>query len=205
MNGNLLVSRDFYNYPGADLEVFGYNVAGKLDETKFVNLLFSPAQLKTLTDTFRDKLAASLTGGPKDTAAKDKAQDDLLDALNADANIVEVVVKQDLELLLSTGYQPISNNRASSPLADTAVVSLANYGSTQVLLRLLNVPNAKSYRVQTSADNGKTWQEAIISTQARRIVLKDLVPGTTYLVRAQAIGGSTGKSNWCSPLPIMST
>jgi hypothetical protein len=29
--------------------------------------------------------------------------------------------------------------------------------------------------------------------------------GTTYLVRAQAIGGSMGKSNWCSPLPIMST
>ncbi len=38
-----------------------------------------------------------------------------------------------------------------------------------------------------------------------RIVISNLVPGTTYLVRARAIGGSTGASNWTSPGSIMST
>jgi len=59
--------------------------------------------------------------------------------------------------------------------------------------------------VQTSADNGKTWQDAVVPTKAIRIVIPNLVPGATYLVRARAIGGSTGASNWTSPGSIMST
>jgi len=47
--------------------------------------------------------------------------------------------------------------------------------------------------------------EVCLSTQARRIVLSNLVPGTTYAVRARAIGGSTGASNWTGPGSIMST
>ncbi len=57
----------------------------------------------------------------------------------------------------------------------------------------------------SSVDGGKTWQEAGLPTKAFRIVLDNLVPGTTYLVRARAIGGSTGASNWTSPGSIMST
>ena len=138
-------------------------------------------------------------------AAKDKEFDALTDALNADANIVENIVGNDLEMLLATGYLPVSTNRASSPLDDTAIVSLLNNGTTQALLQLLPVRNAKSYQLQTSTDGGKTWLEAGISTQARRIVLPNLVPGTTYFVRARAIGGSTGASSWTNPGSIMST
>ena len=47
--------------------------------------------------------------------------------------------------------------------------------------------------------------DSTVSTQARRIVLTNLVPGTTYAVRARAIGGSTGASNWTAPGSIMST
>jgi len=32
--------------------------------------------------------------------------------------------------------------------------------------------------------------------QARRILLKDLTPGTLYEIRVRAIGGSTGYSDW---------
>jgi hypothetical protein len=90
-------------------------------------------------------------------------------------------------------------------LDDTAITGLFNNGTTQVLLRLQPVVNAKSYQVQTSVDNGKTWLEAGISTKALRIVIPNLVPGTTYQVRARAIGGSTGASNWTAPGTIMST
>jgi hypothetical protein len=36
-------------------------------------------------------------------------------------------------------------------------------------------------------------------------VIPNLVSGTTYLVRARAIGGSTGASGWTGPGSIMST
>ena len=185
--------------------VFGSNIGASLDPTKFVKLTVAPKDITALAADLNAKLAAKMTGGTVATAAKDKAFDALTSALNADANDIENVIGTDLEMLLATGYLPVSTNRASSPLDDTAIVSLLNNGTTQALLLLLPVRNAKSYQLQLSTDGGKTWVEAGISTQARRIVLKSLVPGTTYAVRARAIGGSTGASSWTNPGSIMST
>jgi hypothetical protein len=205
MRASLKVLRNFYQYTAANLVPFGYNIGDSLDVTKFPNLKVAPKDITALTDTLSDKLAATQTGGPVETAAKTKAFDALCDALNADANVVEDTVGDDLEMLLATGYLPASTNHSSSPLDDTSIVSLLNNGTTQALLRLQPVVNAKTYQVQASVDGGKTWVEVCISTQARRIVLTNLVPGTTYAVRARAIGGSTGASNWTSPGSIMST
>ena len=202
---NLTVLRDFYGYNGPKLVVFGGNIAVNIDPTLFPNLPFAPKDIQGMTDSLNAKLAAMNTGGTPETAAKNKAFDALADALNANANIVENVVGINLEMLLNTGYLPASTNRSSSPLDDTSIVSLLNNGTTQLLLQLAPVVNAKSYQVQASADGGKTWAEACISTQARRIVLTGLVPGTTYAVRARAIGGSTGASNWTGSSSIMST
>ena len=202
---NLTVLRNFYEYSKPGLAVFGGNVATNLDPTKFANLPFAPKDIQTMADDLSTKESASITGGMAETAASNKAFDALVKALNADANIVENVVGTDLEMLLNTGYLPVSTNRTSSPLDDTAIVSLLNNGTTQALLQLQPVRNAKSYQVQTSVDGGKTWAEVCISTQARRVTLTNLVPGTTYAVRARAIGGSTGASNWCAAQPIMAT
>jgi hypothetical protein len=180
-------------------------VAVNLDPTKFTNLPVAPKDIKASADDLSAKLAATITGGTVETAAKNNAFDVLSDALNSDANIVEVVAANNMELLLGTGYLPASTNHGSSPLDDTSIVSLLNNGTTQVLLQLLPVRNAKTYQVQTSTDGGKTWVEACISTQARRIAIPNLVPGTTYAIRARAIGGSTGASNWTGSGSIMST
>jgi hypothetical protein len=202
---NLRVLRDYNKYPAPQLITFGYNVAGKLDIVLFPNLPVLPKDVETLVDTLSDKLKATITGGPTETAAKDKAQDAVLEALNLDANIVEVVSKHDLETLLKSGYLPASTNRSSSPLDAPSITSLENFGSTKALLRLSPVNNACSYHVQMSVDGGKTWLEAGISRQARRIVLSNLTPGTNYVVRARAIGGSTGASDWSATSSIMST
>jgi len=201
----LRVLRNFYKYPGPQLVTFSSNIGVSLDPTLFVNLPVAPKDIKAMSDDLNVKLAATITGGTVETAAKDKSFDTLTGSLNSDANIVETVIGNDLEMLLATGFLPVSTNRSSSPLDGTAIVSLLNNGTTQVLVQLLPVRNAKTYQVQTSTDGGKTWVEAGISTQARRIVIPNLVPGTTYAVRARAIGGSTGASNWTSPGSIMST
>jgi hypothetical protein len=201
----LKVLRSFYKYPGQQLIPFGTNVSVNLDPAVFTSLPVAPKDIKTLADALTTALAATITGGTVETEAKNNAFTALADALNKDANCVEDFPGLTLEMLLNTGFLPASTNRASSPLDDTAIVSLLNNGTTQALLQLAPVVNAKTYQVQSSTDGGKTWAEACLSTQARRIVLTGLVPGTTYLVRARAIGGSTGASNWCGSGSIMST
>ena len=205
MRSNLRVLRDFYKYPAPQMVTFGYNIAANLDPLVFLNLPVTPAVLTTLTDTLNTALQATLTGGKIETAAKNTAFDALANALNSDANIVENAVGMNLEMLLTTGYLPVSTSRTSSPLNDTAIAALMNNGTTQVLMRLQPVVNARAYQVQTSLDGGVTWVEATLSSQAQRIVLTGLVPGKTYAVRARAIGGSTGASSWTLSQSIMST
>jgi len=205
MRANLGILRDFYEYNPEHLVTFGINIATNLDPVIFPNLPVSPATLKTLTTTLADKQAATITGGRPAFAARDIAFDALAAALDTDADYVETVVKGNMEMLLGTGYLPVNTNRAASPLDDTAILGLYNNGTTQVLLRLQPVVNAKVYQVQISADGGKTWLEAGLPTKAQRIVIPNLLPGTTYLVRARAIGGSTGASAWTAPGTIMST
>jgi hypothetical protein len=197
--------RDFYQYPANKLVPFGTNISTNLDLITFPNLPVPATVIKTLADDLNAKQGAMITGGPVEREARDKAFNALCAALDSDADAVEMVVGMNMEMLLATGYLPASTNHASSPLDDTAIASLKNNGTTQVLLRLQPVVNAKTYQVQISMDGGKTWQESCLPTQARRIVIAGLVPGTTYLVRARAIGGSTGASNWTAPGSIMST
>jgi hypothetical protein len=205
MRANLAILRDFYQYNPDHLVIFGSNISTNLDLVTFPNLPVPATVIKTLADDLTAKQGAMIIGGPVEKEARDTAFDALCAALDTDADEVEKVVKANMQMLLTTGYLPASTNRTSSPLDDTAIIGLFNNGTTQVLLRLQSVRNARSYQVQTSADNGKTWQESSSPTQARRIVIAGLVPGTTYLVRARAIGGSTGASNWTAPGPIMST
>ena len=200
------ILRNFYDYDGPNLVTFATGTSVSIDPLLFPGLAFSPLEIKTMAENLASKLVATITGGSAAIAAKNTAFDTLANAVNANANVVEVVVGLNLEKLLATGYLPASNNRSQSPLDDTAIVSLLNNGTTKALLQLLRVRNARTYQVQTSMDGGKTWVEACLpSTRATRIVLQNLVPGTTYAVRARAIGGSTGASDWCQSLSIMST
>jgi hypothetical protein len=137
--------------------------------------------------------------------ATGKARDAVVDALRKDANYVQTIASHDLEMLLSSGYLPASTNRASAPLDQPVIVTLDNAGVTKLLLRLTPVLNAKSYQVQTNTNGNGTWQEAGIFAQARRITLEGLTSGTTYSVRARAVGGITGYSEWCIPASHMAT
>ena len=139
------------------------------------------------------------------TALRDEAREALLDAARKNGAYVQSVALNSLSTLLSSGYQNVPTQSPSSPLDIPTIISASNNGTTQVMLRLSPVDNAKSYQVQFSTDSGKTWTLAGAFPKARSIVLTNLTPGTTYMIQAQAIGGSTGQSGWSNPVSIMST
>lgn len=55
--------------------------------------------------------------------------------------------------------------------------------------------NARAYQVRYSV-NGGPWLQTVDSTQARKIILQNLTPGTIYTAQARAVGGATGYSDW---------
>ena len=72
----------------------------------------------------------------------------------------------------------------------------------QLTLRLQPVVNARAYEVQYKIGTGD-WVAAGTFTQARRIVIGGLTPGTVYTLQARAVGGSTGYSGWTPTQPCM--
>jgi chitodextrinase len=66
------------------------------------------------------------------------------------------------------------------------------------------VPNARAYEVRHYT-TPNTFQPGGTFTQARRIVVDALTPGTTYTFQVRAIGGSTGYSDWSDPISHMAT
>jgi hypothetical protein len=133
------------------------------------------------------------------------AREVVLDSMRANASYVESLASDSKENILSAGFIPASKNQAQSPLDQPVILKFTNLQPTQLLLRLTSIVNARVYQVQISTDGGKTWQEALIFTRARRIVLKDLVSASTIMVRARAVGGSTGFSPWCTSGSIVVT
>ena len=167
-----------------------------------VSLVDLQALLQALQDASNNVV---LGGGPNAIALRDEAQSALLVALRKNAAYVQSVSLESLSMMLSSGYQNVLPSSPSGPLDAPTILKVANNGTTQVLLRLTPVANANSYVTRLSSDGGKTWVSGGISSQARNIVLTNLVPGTVYTIQAQALGGSTGESPWSTPVSIMAT
>ncbi len=118
---------------------------------------------------------------------------------------VQIIARHDLALLLSSGFEAASTNRASIPLLRPDIAAIINEVSGALLVRGTSVLNARSYQVQISTDAGKTLVAMDESTGARRIVVQPVTPGTVYTVRIRAVGGSTKFSEWSNAVSRMAT
>jgi hypothetical protein len=206
MTMNLRVSLDFATYSDAELDELANNVVVSLTgNATFPAPPVPLPDLSALIATFHAAVLMALPGGQQHTAAKNAARTALLDALRKEANYVQTQANHSLDLLLTSGFYSNSTNRAQAPLDKPVITNVENLGTTKLLVRLPPVTNAKSYHLQTNTNGTGTWQDAGIYTQARRIVLGSLTPGTTYSIRIRAIGGSTGSSEWSNPVSLMAT
>jgi hypothetical protein len=81
--------------------------------------------------------------------------------------------------------------------------------SRELVLKITSIARAKCYEVQfakaDSNNNIGAWQPAGLFTSVKSIVIKDLIPGTTYVFQVRAVGGSTGYSDWSNPVSRMCT
>jgi hypothetical protein len=201
MQKKIKASLAYNNYPGSVVdELTTAIMTAMTGNPAFPTPTIPLPTVTTKQTTFRNALAAAANGCTPLTAAKNQARQALLDALDANAMYVQSLARYDMAMLLSSGYQAASTNRAQTQLPAPTIQSLDNEMSTQLVLRLSPVANAYCYEVQVSIGAGTSaWQAAGSFTAARKIILTNLTPGTIYNVRARAIGGSTGYSDWSDP------
>jgi hypothetical protein len=197
------VSLSFARLPDSELDAFVENIITSLTgNASFPTPAVSLADLTTALTAFTDAMAAATQGGRQANAAKNAAREALLALMRQEANYVQGIASTDLAMLLSSGFNNVSTNRTQSVLPAPLIQQIDNQMSTQLLVRLEPVDNARAYEVQFKNGTGG-WLSAGTFTKARHIAVTDLTPGSTYTLQARAIGGSTGYSDWSDPVSHM--
>jgi len=195
MKTNLHVSHRYTRLKDDSFSIFAVSIIlGMTDNPAYPDPAVPLVTLTALQTDYGEKLAAKLTGGRVETAAKIRARAALTEALRWQGIYVQGTAT-DLTTLLSSGYSCASQNRSQTVLARPMILKILNEAANQLTLRVTPIANARNYQVQVQVDDG-VWQEAGIFSQARRMVLANLTSGTNYNIRVRALGGRTGYSEW---------
>jgi hypothetical protein len=206
INMAIHVSLGFAQLKDPDLVTFAAGVVtGLTGNANFTTPPVSATTIGTQKTAFETALAAAENGGKTLTTAKNTARDTLVNSLRQDAVYVEQQAGGVEAKITSSGFQVAS--RVHSPMATmpkATILQIINETSGQLLVRIQAIANAHSYEAQTQVGAG-AWTPAGISSQARRFVIPNLTPGTTYNVRVRAVGAGQSYGDWSDPVSHICT
>ena len=173
------------------------------EAARFPALPVTVAQLTSRKEAYETALIAAQDAGTSETAAKDQARAALEDALRKNALYVEIAADNDLAVLLSSGYEAASTNRASAPLETVEVLAVQNASEGEIKARVKTQPNVKSYVGRCKPVGGSEFGPNLSFASSRAILFAGLTKGVTYVFQVCAVGGSTGQSDWSDPVEKM--
>ena len=178
-------------------------VVGLTNNKRFLNLPYDLNQLQTDVTNLTSAIATAVhQGGRHATAAKNKLRHDVIVQLRRWAMYVQANSNDDAEAVTSTGFRPASLTRSSGPLPKAVILSIDHGHSTQQLITIKKIDNAKCYEAEVATVTGNVtgdWKKAGLFTKTRKLLIKDLTPGTYYAFRVRAVGGSTNTGDWSDP------
>lgn len=183
------------------LEETGTQVSSKLYSVAvFAGAPVTELELNTARTAFSQSVGAATQGGPQQTADKANKRAILVAMLRELANFVQGKHGNNLEVLLSSGFEAASTNRSAAPLATPEIKKIVNLNSGECRLYIGAIRNSKGYATSYALlDNSGTpgpWQDGPVVVSSRKVILSGLTPGAQYLLRLRALGGSTGFSLW---------
>lgn len=195
------ISYRFAKLADMDLDDF----ASMIDKSMTANPAYSSAFvdamlpiLRAANTDFAVKLQKSAMGGAMDAAAKNLSRQTLIGLLRRLAGYVEVTA-EDMEQLLSSGFNARSGDRARSPL-DKPKGLIIKQGITGQLIGHLLYPvrNSNLYEGRSKADGA--WLPSVFTGDWQHIIFNGLTLGAVYTIEVRALGGSIGESDWSDPV-----
>jgi hypothetical protein len=193
------VSLGFAGLPDAEVDNFAQGVIqGMTGNSEFKDPPVTMANLQTAVTDFTAGIAGAKTGGPPATAAKNNSRQALLGMLRQLASYVQIHCNNDMALLLSSGFQAMSTNRAQAPLEKPQGLVIKNGSSGQLVASVSPVKNTSMYEGRVKGADGD-WLPSVFTGDSRHITFEGLTPGTTYTAQVRALGGLTGQSDWSDP------
>jgi len=193
------VSLGFARLPDAELDNFAQSIIDAMTgNAAFPSPSVTMANLLAAKNDLVAKIAAAQAGGPTDTAAKNNSRDALLNLLRQLAGYVQINCNNDPAILLSSGFQAMSTNRAQAPLDQPQGLVIKNGTSGQLVARVTPVKNTSMYEGRIKGPTGD-WLPSVFTGDSQHITFDGLTPGVVYTAQVRGLGGLTGQSDWSDP------
>ena len=204
---HIRVLQGFTNYTDSEI-VHQANaaIAGMTGNKDFPSPPIELPVLQAALANFTAAITATAQGGPTATADKNDKRAVLVKYLRKEASYVQTHCEDNLNTLLSSGFQAAPTSRAVSPLPKPVITSVVNGHTTELRVIAESIRNAVSYDGEAAAIAAGgalgEYRSGGSFTSARKILLKGLTPGTTYSIRVRALGAA-GYSDWSDPVSHM--
>ncbi len=168
-------------------------VKGLLGNSNFPNPPVDPLTLKAELDAYSVSIADAKDGGKKAITLRDKQGVAVIRMIKQLATYVEVTSKEDMNVFLSSGFQPRSSARtAAQPLDQPTILGIGQGASGELVVSIKPVRKAKSYELRYGVQGAGGAAPAAWSTltrpNARPISVSGLAAGITYAFQVRAYG-----------------
>jgi hypothetical protein len=194
------VSLGFAKLSDMELDNFAQGVINKMNgNATFPSPPVTIAALTTAKNDFTTKIAAAHAGGPADTAAKNNSRQALLGMLRQLASYVQINSNDNFELLLGSGFEAQSTNRASIVLEQPQSLVLKNGASGELIASVTPVKNTNMYEGRIKGPTGDWISPNVFTGDSRHISFDGLTAGLVYTIQVRSLGGATGQSDWSDP------
>lgn len=151
-------------------------------------------------DAFASAKAAQPNRGKAGTAEKNNRRDELDVLLKRLALYVQDASDNNLAVLLSTGFEAVSNSRARYPLSKPVIERIVPgmTGTSLVTMTTESIARGCEIRVAEIGADGAPgeFRPPMFSTSSRNVAVPGLVPGTLFAFQGRTVGGSTTYSDW---------
>lgn len=198
--GQIRTKRGFEKLSDLDVsKLTGKTIAGFTDNPEVADPPVTVPVLTEQKDSYDDYIIKADKGGNLATARKNGQRAVVIDSLNKNASYVDIKCNDDMAILLSSGYESVSTNRAQSVLDAPVVIDVDNSMSGVLKPRVRVAPNTKSLLGRIKEANGSEFGPTVSFKNSRSILFTGLSKGVTYVYQLCGVGGSTGQSNWSDP------
>ena len=149
---------------------------------------------KTDLDTYAASIAEAKDGGKKAITLRNTQGEMVIRTIKQLATYVELNCKDDMNIFLSSGFQPRSSTRtAAQPLDQPVILSIDQGTAGQLLASIKSVRRAKSYELRCGAVGPggaapAAWSTLMSPNAKTAVAINGLTPGTTYAIQVRAYG-----------------
>ena len=185
-----------------ELLATGYNVVKNL--TGNVNFPNAPVDLgvcKSALDAYSISIGEAKDGGRRAILLRNQQGEDIIRMLRALASYAEINCKEDMNIFLTSGFQPRLYGRSAPQTLDPPIITLVEQGPSGTLMAWIKaVRKAKAYEFRYGAlgADGATPSSWLKQTQPNTrtaAAIRGLTPGTIYTIQVRAYG-LLGYTEW---------